>query len=131
MSGKEEIDVKSIKKDVEYSSATDGMPTGELSSIQIKAMRKHQASQLADYKKRLREAVEMKKMQFEELDYNIKYYKAKLEYKELAPKIAELEALEQAEIAEMNERAKAEATTKEKKSEAKTIILPTSGEPRK
>jgi hypothetical protein len=66
--------------------------------------RKQAAQQLADYKKRLKEGIELKRMQVEELELNIKYFNVRKEWRDLQPAIQEMEAKDQAEIQEMREK---------------------------
>lgn len=105
-----------------------------------KEMRKRAAMDLADYKKRLRENNELKRLQVEELELNISFYENKKKWMDLAPAMEELEAREKAIIAE--ERKKQQKMLEEqhkmaeeaKKEEAKNnkpeIILPKTGKPR-
>ena len=79
------------------------MPTGEPTEAQKKQMRKQQAAEFSEYKKRLRENVEMKRLQNEELVLNIQMYKNRKEFRDLQPKIQELEALEQADLLKAQE----------------------------
>ena len=70
------------------------IPTQE----EIRRMRKQAALDLAEYKKRLRESVEMKRLQVEELELNIKYYHVRQKHKKVQLLIQEEEAKERAEM---------------------------------
>jgi len=86
---------------------TQRFPTQE----EIKRMRKQAAMDLADYKKRLRESVELKRLQVEEIELNIRFYHVRQEHKKVAVLIQEEEAKEQAEM----EKAKKENELKKAK----------------
>lgn len=60
-------------------------------------LQKQAAADLAAYKKRLRESVELKRLQVEELELNVKYFEVNKEWKEMQPEIEEFEAQERAE----------------------------------
>lgn len=85
-----------------------------------KDFKKQQAVNLAEYKKRLREGNDLKKLQVEELEFNIRYYKAKREWFDLREDMEKLESEEQAILAEEKarhqemERLQAEALEKAK-----------------
>ena len=107
---------------------------------QQKARQKQAAVDLADYKKRIRASNEVKELQVQELELGIRFYKAKVEFRELAPKMEELDALEQAEAKEEQEKRKKqyedylEAQKKkeeEKEEEKPKIVVPKVGKPRK
>ena len=72
---------------------------------QIKEFRKEQAMQLANYKKRLRESVEMKELQVREIELNIKYYNVSKEYAKIEEILQEEEAKKQAQIQKEKEEA--------------------------
>ena len=97
--------------------------------------RKQAAAQLADYKKRIREGNELKKLQVEELELNIRFYESKKQWMELAPKMEELEAREQAVHAEHRKKEKEayEQMLKDREAtDAKPKIITTGGgKPRK
>ena len=111
-----------------------------------KDFRKQQATQLADYKKRLRDGNDLKKLQVEELELNIRYYEAKRKWFDLREPMEKLEEEEQAFLAEQKakqlemqrlhkeaaEKRAAEAKEKadKEKDEKPKIIIPKQGEPR-
>ena len=70
------------------------VPTQE----EIKRMRKQAALDLAEYKRRVRESVELKRLQVEELELNIRYYHVRQEHKKIEVLIQEEEAKEHAEM---------------------------------
>jgi hypothetical protein len=101
------------------------------------ATRKAAATELADYKKRLRASNDLKREQCEEIELNIRFYHAKKQWLEMQDKIEELEAKEQALIAEEKkkqkefmEELKKKAEAKEKEEKAPDIIVPKTGKPR-
>lgn len=65
---------------------------------------KRQATDLVTYKKRLRDGNELKKMQVEELELNIRYYNAKRAWFDIRGKVEELDAEEQVILAEERNR---------------------------
>lgn len=73
---------------------------------QLKYMRKQAAMELAEYRKRLRESVELKELQTRELELNIKYYHLRQEHKKIQVLIQEEEAKEIAEAQARQEAAK-------------------------
>jgi len=90
-----------------------------------KRMQKEASMQLSAYKKRLKESVELKQLQVEELELNIRYYNAKKMWLDLQPKVEELDARERAEIAKSEEemRKMLEKTEeKAKEGEGKPLI---------
>ncbi len=62
--------------------------------------------QYSDYKKRLRDNVEIKRLQVEELELNTRFYMAKEAWLEMQKRIPEIEAKEAKHIAEEEEKAK-------------------------
>jgi hypothetical protein len=100
---------------------------------QAKIQHKQQEMMLANYKKRVREGNDLKKLQVTELELNIAYYHAKKEWLDLAPKMEELEAQEQAILKQQAEEEKKmrEAIEAQEKKESKpTIIKGVGGKPR-
>ncbi len=107
---------------------------------------KRQATDLASYKKRLREGNDLKKLQVEELELNIRYYEGKRHWFDLRGPMAELEAEEQkilaeerimrAELQKQAEAEKPKITLKPKAGKAKAsakkpeIIIPEQGKAR-
>ena len=86
---------------------TNYMKSNEERAVNIqqqKMLRKNQAMELAEYKKRLRENVELKRLQVDELQLNIDYYKVKMEWRKLQPGIEALEEMELAEAQEMRQK---------------------------
>jgi hypothetical protein len=106
---------------------------------QRKLQQKQAASELADYKKRIRASNELKQLQVDELRLNLEYYKYRKELKDLAPEMEEFEALMEAEQKEFQERQRKEyeeyISQQKKKEEEKEkkpeIIQPKIGKPRK
>lgn len=96
-----------------------------------KIMQKQAATELADYKKRLRTSNEVKELQVAELELGIRYYKAKVEFRELRPKMEELDALEAAEAAELKKKRdedyKEFLKNQEAEKEKKPTIITTGG----
>lgn len=90
-----------------------------------KRMQREAASQLSAYKKRLKESVDLKQLQVEEIELNIRYYNAKKMWLDLQPEVEKLEAREKAEIAKTQaelEKQMKENEEKVKKSEEKPTI---------
>ena len=71
---------------------------------QRKFAQKQASLELADYKKRIRASNEIKQLQVDEIRLGIEYYKYKVEFRELQPKMEELDALEAAEAKEAKEQ---------------------------
>ena len=105
---------------------------------QERAMRKRAADELVDYKKRIRSSNEVKRLQVEELELNIAYYKNKKEWMDLAPAMEELEAKEKAiqeEVQaqrrkEFEEQQKALKKTGDDKPDTPKLISVGGGKPR-
>jgi hypothetical protein len=99
---------------------------------QEKINRKQAADDLADYVKRLRKSNEMKTLQVEELNLGIEYYKAKMEFRKLKPKMDELDAIEEAEAKEQQKAQKEayEAHLKEQEENKPKIVIPKTGKAR-
>jgi len=103
--------------------------------------RKQMETELADYKKRLMKGNELKRLQVEEVQLNIDYFKAKREYMELGPEIEKHEAKEAKILAEEQKKQDdamkelKEKMEKQKKEDeekkAPLIIVPKTGTPRK
>lgn len=85
-----------------------GFPTQE----EIKRMRKQAAVELAEYKKRLRESVELKRLQVEELELNIKFFELRGKHRQVEAAMAEEEAMEKAQMQKMQEEAKSKTKPK-------------------
>ena len=99
---------------------------------QDKINRKQAADDLADYVKRLRKSNEMKTLQVEELRLGIEYFQFKTQFRELKPKMDELDALEEAENQEREKarREAYEAHIKEQEDAKPKIIKSGGGVPR-
>lgn len=104
-----------------------------------KAFAKQQSVNVAAYKKNLRDGNELKKLQVEELELNVRYFNAKKAWMEAQPELQEMEAKEQAirqkETDDRNKLLKEQevAAVKVKKAEAKMkadIVIPKVGKPR-
>lgn len=89
-----EEEVKETAQEETQNQNEGRIPTKE----EYKRMQKEAAMQLADYKRRLRESVEMKRLQVEELELNIRYHHVRQEHKKLQVLIQEEEARERAEL---------------------------------
>lgn len=95
-----------------------------------KAQQKNAAMELANYKKRLRESVEISELQVKELRYKIEYYELKSKWLDLQPNIETLEQQEAKFIAEQQKKQE-EAQNKSQQAEKKpNIVLPKQGKPR-
>lgn len=70
---------------------------------EMKRQEREEALRFADYKKRLKESVEVKRLQVEELELNVKFYKVSKEYEQISKLIEEEEALRKAEALKMKE----------------------------
>ena len=88
-----------------------------------KAFRKQQHDQLAAYKKRLKEGNDLKKMQVEELELNIRYYESKRKWIDLRDKVNTLDAEEQAIIQEEERKHKEALDKRLADAEAEKAIL--------
>ena len=104
--------------------------TPEQQAAAQKAFAKQQSVDRAAYKKGLREGNELKKLQVEELEYNVRYFHAKKEWMEVQPELEEIEAKEQAILQKQRsdreklineQRKEAEKKAAEKKPE---IVIP-------
>ena len=83
-----------------------------LSAQQIKMIQKRQAMELAEYKRRLKDSVELKRLQVEEVELNLRYFEAKKAWKIANEEIMKLEAEEQAEEQRLEELRKKEMEEK-------------------
>jgi hypothetical protein len=111
MNPKEEGKTVEMKPNKEPAKA----PVKPLTTEQVKRMRKEAAMELADYKRRLRESVELKKLQVEELELNIRYYHVSKEHEKIEALIQEEQAKKKAEAQKVMEEAK-------KQNESKIIV---------
>ena len=99
-----------------------------------KAFQKKRVADIAAYKKGLREGNDLKKLQVEELELNIRYYENKRKWLDLREKVNELDAEEKAIIQEEERRYK-ELIEKEKEEALKAaaaeekpeIVIPKQG----
>lgn len=101
-----------VKKEGEVQAKTERIPTQE----ELKRMRKQAAFEMAEYKRRLKESVELKRLQVDEIELNIRYYHARQEHKRIQKAIEEEEARELAEEQKLKEE-------QEKKDNQKIIKL--------
>lgn len=111
---------------------------------QEKVQQKRDAAQLASYKKKLRENNEVKRLQVEELELNLKFYEYKRKWLDIQDDILKLEKDEDAHIKKQQEEARKEreklikkmeeakkGTVKEEpQAEKPEIVLPKQGKPR-
>ena len=107
-----------------------------------KEYQKRRAVELVQYKKQLREGNELKTMQVEELELNIRYYAAKRKWLDLREDVQKLDEEEKAVIAEeqaqraemkrLHDEAEAKRAETKKVKEKKTpeIIVPEQGKAR-
>ena len=117
MNPKEKGKVVEMKPNVEaIAEEPKKAPVKPLTAEQVKKMRKEAAMELSDYKKRLRESVEIKRLQIEELKLNIEYYHVSKEHEKVEALIQEEQAKKQAEAQKVMEEAK--------KQNEKKIIVP-------
>ena len=102
-----------------------------------KAFAKQEATRLSQYKKNLREGNDLKKLQVEELELNVRYFNAKKAWMEAQPQLEEIEAKEQA--IRQKEQADREELIKKQREEAEKsvatdekpkIVIPEVGKPR-
>ena len=101
---------------------------------------KQMERELNDYKKRITKGNELKRLQVEEIQLNINYYKAKREYLDLAPDIEKLDAEEAELLAAEQEKQRvameemkakmAKQKEENEKEKAPEIIIPKVGKPR-
>ena len=99
-----------------------------------KAFQKKQVTELAAYKKGLREGNDLKKLQVEELELNIRYYDAKRKWLDLQPEVEKLDAEERTMIEEeqrrrreLIEKQKEEALKAVAEKEKPDIVIPKQG----
>lgn len=85
-----------MKKEEGTNKAVNEKP--EYTQEQLKRMAKEQSMQFANYKKRLRESVEIKELQVKEIELNIAYYEATKAYAVIENILMEEEARNQAQI---------------------------------
>jgi len=110
--------------------------TPEQQKAAEKAFAKQEVQRLAQYKKNLRDGNDLKKLQVEELELNVRYFNAKKLWMEAQPQLDEIEAKEQAirqkeaedrrKLIE-EQREKAEKAVADEKPE---IVIPKVGKPR-
>ena len=100
----------------------------------LKIMQKQAARELADYKKRISDAVSIKTLQNQELKLNIEYYELRMKWLDIQPKIDELEKREQefAAMKQAKEQAvKEQNESKQVPNQENKIITVEQGSPRK
>ena len=135
-----EAKVKEEGKVIDMSGAAKAAADGSRTMTpqeQQKAEREYkqrQQREFEEYKKNLKKGNELKKLQVEELELNIRYYDAKRKWLDLQPDVAKLDAEEQALI--QKEQAAYEKAMKLKETAAKgaekpDIVIPEVGKPRK
>ena len=112
--------------EVNYSSAPElestakdavHVPTKE----EVRRRAKQAANELANYKRRLRESVDLKRLQVEEIELNIRYHNAREEYKDILEIVAKEEAAEQEATAKENKALDIEIAHKGKRRSAEEI----------
>ena len=87
--------------------------TPEQQAAAKKAFAKQEATRVAQYKKNLREGNDLKKLQVEELELNVRYFNAKKLWMAAQPELMEIEAQEQA-IMQEEKRRRAELIEKQR-----------------
>jgi hypothetical protein len=110
--------------------------TPEQQAAAQKAFAKQEATRIAAYKKNLREGNDLKKLQVEELELNVRYFNAKKLWMAAQPELEEMEAKEQAIM--QKERADREKLIKEQQEKAEKkaaekkpeIVIPKVGKSR-
>ena len=107
--------------------------TPEQQAAAKKAFQKQQSVDRTAYKKALREGNDLKKLQVEELELNVRYYNSKREWLDLRDKVNALDAEERAIMQEEN-RKRAELIEKEEalkvEEEKPDIVIPEMGKAR-
>ena len=94
-----------------------------------KITRKNAEVELLDYIKRIRKSNEIKQLQVDELRLGVDYYNAKVAFREIQPKIEELEAKEQAEQQQRREEYN-EFLKKQEEEKKPKIVIPKTGKAR-
>jgi hypothetical protein len=90
---------------------------------QIKRMRKAEAMDFAEYKRRLRDSVELKKLQVEELELNVKYYHVRKEYDRVEKLVADEEAVKKAEAMRMREEIELKVKAEKPQTPKESLII--------
>jgi hypothetical protein len=85
-----------------------------------KAFAKQEATKLSHYKKNLREGNDLKKLQVEELELNVRYFNAKKLWMAAQPELEEIEAKEQA-IVQEEQRKRRELIDKQREEAEKSV----------
>ena len=123
-----------MSEDAKVKSLMKEKMTPEQQEAAQKAFQKQQVVKRAAYKKELREENDLRKLQVEELELNIRYYNAKRTWLDLREKVNELDAEEQALIqeerrkrAELIEKQRKEAEEAVAKEEKPEIVIPKQG----
>ena len=94
--------------------------TPEQQAAAKKAFAKQESTRLSAYKKNLREGNDLKKLQVEELELNVRYFNAKKLWMAAQPELQEIEAQEQAIV--QKERADREKLIKEQREKAEKKV---------
>lgn len=90
---------------------------------QIKKMRKAEAMDFAEYKRRLRDSVELKKLQVEELELNVKYFHVRKEYDRVEKLVADEEAVKKAEAMRMREEIELKVKAEKPQTPKESLII--------
>lgn len=109
-----------MTKDAKTVDMTEKKMTPEQEAAAMKKYQKQQAVQLSAYKKQLRENNELKKLQVEEIELNIRYYQARKNWKGMFKEVEEFEAQEKAEYQEA-QRKQAELIKKQQEEAEKAV----------
>jgi hypothetical protein len=88
-----------------------------------KAFAKQESTRVAAYKKGLREGNDLKKLQVEELELNVRYFNAKKLWMAAQPELQEIEAQEQA-IMQEEKRRRAELIEKQREEAERAAVKP-------
>lgn len=113
-----------MTKDAKTVDMTEKKMTPEQEAAAMKKYQKQQAVQLSAYKKQLRENNELKKLQVEEIELNIRYYQARKNWKGMFKEVEEFEAQEKAEYQEA-QRKQAELIKKQQEEAEKAVAAET------
>ncbi len=139
--GEGKQDVSSIKS-FDSSKAPAQKPMTEAQRMQQEKIKRKQAEvELADYMKRLRKSNDVKQMQTDEMRLGVEYYEWKVKFRELRPKMDELDVIEAAERKEQEaEHKKTQedfmklqeklAQKRKDEKEKPDIVIPKTGTPR-
>ena len=78
--------------------------TPEQQKAAEKVFQKQEATRIANYKKNLREGNDLKRLQVDELELNVRYFNAKKAWMAAQPELEKIDAQEQAMIQEEHRR---------------------------